>query len=145
VNGIPTTTLTCAGATDVAGNVAPPVSFTYVAPITFTGFFAPVDNLPTINQGTAGRTYPIAFRLTGIDGAPITVTAGITTTYRTGAACTGLGDLLETESAGSSTLVYDPVTNRFQYNWKTPKTKGCYDFLLGVQDGTTVTARFSLK
>ena len=118
----------------------------YVAPFTFTGFQSPVDNAPTLNKGHAGRTYPIKFKLTGIDGLPITVLpAVLSTTYSTGATCTGLGDALETTSSGNSQLTFDAATNTFQYNWKTPNQKGCYVFRLKLADGSTKTAMFSLK
>ena len=145
VNGLPTTTLTCTGAEDVAGNTRT-VSKTYVAPITFSGFLSPVNNAPTVNNGTAGKTYPIKFQLTGIDGQPITVLPAVASaTYRTGTSCSGLGDPLESQSAGSSVLTFDATTSTFQYNWKTPNQKGCYEFVLGLADGTTKTAIFSLK
>ena len=145
VNGLPTTTLTCTGAEDVAGNTRTAAK-TYVAPITFSGFLSPVNNAPIVNNGTAGKTYPIKFQLTGIDGQPITVLPAVaSTTYRTGTSCSGLGDPLESQSSGSSLLTFDATTNTFQYNWKTPNQKGCYEFALGLADGTTKTAIFSLK
>ena len=147
VNGIPKTTFTCSAATDRADNVTPAASTAaYVAPITFGGFLAPVDNAPIVNTGNAGRTYPIKFKLTGIDGLPITVLPAVTsTTYTVGASCTGTGSALETEAPGNSVLTFDATTNTFQYNWKTPSAKGCYQFRLGLADGTTKTAIFNLK
>jgi hypothetical protein len=146
VNGIPTTTLTCSGATDNAGNGAATVTQTYVAPMAFTGFLSPVNNAPTVNTGQAGRTYPLKFRLTGSDGLPITVLPAVTsTTYRTGGSCSGLGDALESTAAGNSQLTVDPTTGTFQYTWKTPSKKGCYVFRLGLADGTTREAIFSLR
>ena len=67
------------------------------------------------------------------------------TTYARRPSCTGCGDALEAESPGSSQLTFDATTNTFQYNWKTPSKKGCYEFRLGLADGTTKTALFNLK
>jgi hypothetical protein len=146
VNGIPTTTIICSGATDNAGNVAQTVTQTYVAPITFVGFLDPVNNPPTPNTGSAGKTYPIKFQLKTPQGAFITVTPAITSTvYKIGASCSGLGDALESQSSGNSQLTFDAATNTFQYNWKTPSQKGCYEFRLTLADGTTKIALFSLK
>jgi uncharacterized protein YjbI with pentapeptide repeats len=146
VNGIPTTTAVCAGAIDFAGNAAASKTKVYVAPITFGGFQSPVDGSGTVNNGNAGRTYPIKFKLTGIDGQPLTVLPAVaSTTYKVGQTCAGVSDALETESSGTSQLTFDPVTNTFQYNWKTPKDKGCYVFQLGLADGTIKTATFNLK
>ena len=146
VNGILTTTLVCSGATDNAGNVAPTVTETYVVPFTFIGFQPPVDNAPTPNTGQAGRTYPIKFQLKDQQGAFITVLpAVISTTYKTATACGGVGDALEVQATGNSSLTFDAATNTFQYNWKTPSQKGCYEFRLTLADGTVKTAIFSLK
>ena len=105
-----------------------------------------MDNAPTVNAGTAGKTYPIKFKLIGIDGLPLTVLpAVISEQYVVSTACNGAGDTLETEAPGNSVLTFDATTNTFQYNWKTPNQKGCYEFRLGLADGTFKTAIFSLK
>ena len=147
MGGVPTTTAVCAGAVDVAGNTAASKEKVYVAPIAFGGFQSPVDGAPTVNNGSAGRTYPIKFTLTGIDGQPLTVLGAVTsTTYKTGTTCSGVSDALETESAGSSQLTFDPVTNTYQYNWKTSKGKtGCFRFELRLTDGSLHVALIQLK
>ncbi|HYP53444.1 MAG TPA: HYR domain-containing protein, partial [Pyrinomonadaceae bacterium] len=58
-----TTTVT-ASATDAAGNTGS-CSFTVTVVYNFTGFFAPVANLPTFNKANAGQAIPVKFSLGG--------------------------------------------------------------------------------
>ena len=148
VNGIPTTTATCAGATDLAGNTAAPVTKTYVAPMTFSGFFAPVDNPAVVNTGNAGRTYPVKWQLRDAVGGFISVLPAINATTYQSVSCATFSSVLDplpTSTAGNSGLSYDAATNTFQYNWKTPSQKGCYVLRIGLADGTTKVADFNLK
>ena len=137
VNGIPTTTSICSGATDNAGNVAPTVTQTYVAPFTFVGFLAPVDNAPTPNTGTAGQDLPDQVPAQGPAGRLHQGPAGDRVDdVQDRLVVLGLGDALESQSSGNSQLTFDAATNTFQYNWKTPSQKGCYEFRLALADGT---------
>ncbi len=148
VNGLPTTTVTCSGATDRAGNPAASISKSFVAPIQFSGFEAPDDGPPIVNTGHAGRAYPIKFQLRDAQGAFITVLPAVTsTTYQTVScsAFTGTTDPLPTTTTGTSGLRYDSTANHYIYTWATPRVKGCYVFRLGLADGATYTADFNLK
>ena len=148
VNGIPTTTAVCSGATDFAGNTGSATA-TYVAPIAFGGFLSPVDNAPVVNTGKAGRTYPVKFQLRDAQGAFITVLPAVTSSTPQSVACSAFGSAiaapLETDTAGNSGLQYDPSTNQYTYTWKTPSTVGCYVFKLSLVDGAAYTANFQLK
>ena len=147
VNGIPTTTATCSGATDIAGNTGSATA-TFVAPMAFSGFLAPVDGAPVVNTGNAGRTYPIKFQLRDAQGAFITVLPAVTTTTYQSVTCSTFGsvdDPLPADTSGNSGLKYDTSANQFTYTWKTPGTAGCYVFRLGLADGATYVANFKLK
>ncbi len=147
VNGIPTTTAVCSGATDIAGNTGSATA-TFVAPMAFSGFLSPVDGAPVVNTGNSGRTYPIKFQLRDAHGAFITVLPAVTsTTYQT-VTCSTFGsvaDALPADTSGNSGLKYDSSSNQFNYTWKTPGTAGCYVFRLGLADGATYVADFKLK
>jgi probable HAF family extracellular repeat protein len=115
--------------------------FAYV----LSGFFASVDNLPTINTVKAGSAVPVKFGLGSDRGLNIFVAgspASAAVTCGSGAA-----DAVEqTVTAGTSTLTYDSGTARYQYVWKTDKAwKGCRDLILRFRDGSTLLAHFSFK
>ncbi len=110
---------------------------------TFTGFFAPVDNMPTVNSAKAGNTIPVKFSLAGdrglsiLDGAPKAVK--LTTCG------SGLTDRSRM-SALSGGLTYDASTGQYQYNWKTAKgNTGCYRLDVALIDGQTYSVLFNLK
>jgi hypothetical protein len=148
VNGVPVTNASCAGATDIAGNAAATVTASSVPPIAFTGFFAPVDNRPKVNEGKAGKTYPIKFQLRDQNGAVISALSSVTSTKFKSVSCgtfTGSSDPLETTTTGTSGLRYDSASETFTYTWKTPTAKGCYRFELTLADGSVHRADFNLK
>lgn len=137
-DGIPMTTATCAGAADVAGNETPPLSRTYVAPISFSGFGSPLDAPPIVNVGKAGRAYPLKFSLRDEAGGIISSLAAVSRVSVVSVPCTslgGAGDPLDIEATGSSGLRWDPVAQEFVYTWKTPKVAGCYRVEVALADG----------
>ena len=147
VNGIPTTTATCSGAKDVAGNASPPVSATFVAPMKFTGFLVPIVNPPYVNVGRVGWVYPVIFGLKDASGVAITALAAVTsTTYQT-VACSSLptqtSNLPSTTTSGTG-LINDPITKLYAYLWKTPATVGCYQLQLTLADRSVHVANFKL-
>jgi hypothetical protein len=113
----------------------------------FTGFFAPVDNLPTVNVAKAGSAIPVKFSLDGYQGLGI-FAAGYP--LSTKVACVGgapLDDIEATDTAGNSTLTYDPDTGRYHYVWKTEKAWAgtCRQLEVKLIDGTSHFALFKFK
>ena len=106
----------------------------------FTGFYSPVDNLPVLNQARAGSTIPVKFSLGGNRGLAILkggYPKAVQITCPGGASVDVIEEVL---TASTSSLAFDPVTNRYQYNWKSAKTMAgkCFQFQLGLIDGNTV-------
>ncbi|HEV8692729.1 MAG TPA: HYR domain-containing protein, partial [Lysobacter sp.] len=137
-----TTAVNCSAA-DAAGNVATS-SFPVTVHYAWTGFFRPIDNLPTVNSAKAGSAIPVKFSLGGNQGMAI-LAAG----YPKSApmACQGaVQDLVEeTVTAGGSSLQYDAAANQYIYIWKTDKSwaGGCRQLQLRLADGTTQVANFT--
>src|ERR1044071_5579970 len=78
----------------------------------FAGFFAPVDNLPTVNVAKAGSAIPIKFTLGGDQGLDI-LAAGYPRSVQVPCDSTAPADAIEeTATAGHSGLTYDSVTDR---------------------------------
>jgi hypothetical protein len=112
----------------------------------FNGFFAPVDNPLVVNAAKAGSSIPVKFSLGGDQGLNIFVT---TSPFSQKIECEegSLTDLLETTTAGNSSLSYDPATDQYTYIWKTEKSwkNSCRQLTLVLSDGSQHTALFSFK
>jgi hypothetical protein len=129
-------------AKDVAGNTASK-SVTYqVWP--WTGFLAPVNNLPTINSVKAGSAVPVKFSLGADRGLSFATFKSQAVVCQSGA----LLDTIETTvTAGSSSLTYDATTGQYTYVWKTDKAYAgqCRLFTIGFTNGDVRTAEFKFK
>ena len=148
IAGIPVTVASCLGALDVAGNPGLPVVRTYVAPITFSGFQAPVVGPPTVNTGSVSKAYPVKFQLRDAGGASISALPAISSASSQSVSCTTFGSTTSTLPAGtnaSTSLAYDSKANQYVYTWKTPSAAGCYVLTIGLADGTSYQANFKLK
>ena len=113
----------------------------------FTGFFQPVDNLPTLNSVKAGQAIPVKFSLGGDQGLNI-FAAGYPVSVQIACSSTALVDGIEnTVTAGSSSLTYDPLTDQYTYVWKTQKSwaNTCRQLVVKFSDGTTQRANFQFK
>jgi hypothetical protein len=140
-----TTTVTVT-AKDAANNQAM-CSFTVTVRYNFTGFFQPVDNLPTVNQVSAGQSIPVKFSLSGNKGLAI-FAAGYPVSQPI--ACSGgasLDDIEQTVTSGASSLSYDAATDTYTYVWKTEKSwRGtCRQLIVRLNDGTDHIAYFRFK
>ena len=110
----------------------------------FSGFFAPVDNPPTVNKVNAGRAILVKFSLAGDQGLDV-LAEGYPISRRIDCDATDRVDAVEkTATAGSSGLSYDATTDQYTYVWKTEKAwTGCRQLVLKLDDGTVHRANFS--
>lgn len=116
---------------------------------TFSGFYPPVDNLPTINIAKAGQAIPIRWSLKKTDGSFVS-DLGMVVSYGYGTVTCGSGttDTIEEYSdAGLTSLRYDTSANQFVLTSKTNKTwaGSCKTFTLTLSDGTKHQASFQFK
>ncbi len=111
----------------------------------FTGFFQPVDNLPTRNSVKAGQAIPVKFSLNGNQGLAIFEAGYPKAQNLTCGSGASIDPIEETVTAGSSTLTYDASSGRYHYVWKTDKSwaNSCRRLLLKFIDGTTQSADFA--
>ncbi|HJW45394.1 MAG TPA: HYR domain-containing protein [Lysobacter sp.] len=137
-------TVSCS-AKDSRGNTATG-SFTVTVSYAWNGFFKPVDMWPVLNSSKAGSAIPLKFSLGGNQGMSI-MAAG----YPKSApmSCGGAAEdpLLETVTAGQSSLQYDASANQYIYVWKSEKSWAgtCRQIQVKLIDGTVHTANFSFK
>jgi Tol biopolymer transport system component len=114
----------------------------------FSGFFAPVDNPPTINKANAGQTIPIKWRLTDQNGVPVSDPASFVSVTSGSTTCNPSDPIDAIEAySGSSGLQYLGDGN-WQFNWTTPNGYAgqCRIMRLNLSDGSTDhVAHFQFK
>jgi alpha-tubulin suppressor-like RCC1 family protein len=139
---------TCTIAADQAGNdhydPAPQITQSFSVVFAFSGFFSPVDNLPTVNSAQAGSAIPVKFNLGGDKGLSILAQGSPSSTVYT-CNTAPLDAIEETVAASTSSLRYDGL--QYIYVWKTDKAwaRSCRQFLLKLADGTTHRANFQFR
>jgi hypothetical protein len=135
------TTVSC-GSTDHAGNHSAS-SFNVIVSYGFSGFFRPVDNLPTVNVVKAGSAIPVKFSLGGDQGLNI-FASGYPASISTGCSAATTDAIEETVTAGGSSLSYDAAGGQYIYVWKTEKSwSGCRQLQVKLRDGSSRWAIFS--
>jgi Thrombospondin type 3 repeat len=114
---------------------------------TFGGFLRPVENPPTINNGRAGRTYPVKFQIRDENGTPVTSLAAVSSIKSKAVSCGSFSadptGALETTATGGTSLGFED--DQFVYNWETPSSAGCYELFVTLADGGAHSANFSLE
>jgi hypothetical protein len=115
-------------------------------PFDFSGFFRPVDNLPTVNVVKAGQGVPVKFSLSGDRGLNILATNSPSSSKIDCSSSDPLDVVEQTVTAGGSSLSYDPVSDAYTYVWKTDKAWAgtCRELTVKLSDGTEHKARFKL-
>jgi CSLREA domain-containing protein len=113
----------------------------------FTGFFQPVDNLPTVNIVNAGQAVPMKFSLGGDQGLNIFAPGYPVSSPVTCEASEPGSTIEETVNAGGSSLSYDQATDRYSYVWSTNRAWNgtCRMFVLRLSDGSEHYAKFRFR
>ena len=112
----------------------------------FVGFEAPVNALPVVNTGTAGRTYPLKWRLLKADGTPVTDLQTATVRLASMAcAADAPTDAIEETATGSG--LKNLGDGYYSYNWVTSKSHAgsCWRLKLDLGEGITRDALFKFK
>ena len=113
------------------------VSQTFNIAYSFSGFSQPVDNLPALNSANSGQAIPLKFRITDVNGNPVTNLANVTVKV-VGFACPlGTTPDLPQESAAGNSGLQNQGNGNYQFNWKTPKgyAKSCKTLKLDLGEG----------
>lgn len=140
------TTTVNATANDGHGHTAS-CSFHVTVQYNFAGFFQPISNPPVFNVVNAGRAIPIKFSLSGNKGlnifAPNSPSSGPV-------ACNSSDEaivLVDTVTAGGSSLSYDASSDQYVYVWKTESSWAgtCRQLVVTLKDGSIHRANFRFK
>ncbi len=110
----------------------------------FTGFFPPVDNLPTLNSVNSGRAIPVKFSLGGFQGLDIFDEGYPKSQVIQCDSTAPVDGIEETVTASGSGLSYDAAADRYVYVWKTDKAWAgtCRQLVVKLNDGTFHRANF---
>ena len=122
-------------------------TFTLPPEFHFTGFFQPIENIPTTNIATAGSAIPVKFSLGGDHGLAI-FAAGYPASGPVACDVNEPGsEVTETVNAGGSSLSYDPSTDQYSYIWKTNRSwRGtCRILVVKLSDNSQHLAKFRFK
>ena len=116
-----------------------------VAPYPITGFFEPIDNLPIINVANAGNSVPVKFSLSGFRASTcsLRLSSFAADDLRRRRA---IRSRRSRHRAGAG-FTYDPVLDRYKYNWKTERSwkSTCRQLIVRLRDGTEKRANFRFK
>ena len=138
---------TTVNATASDGTNSSNCSFTVTVLYNFAGFFPPISNPPVVNVVNAGRAIPVKFSLSGYKGlnifAPNSPASGEVACNSSDPAVT----LVDTVTAGGSSLSYDASSDQYVYIWKTdPSWAGtCRQLVVQLIDGSIHRADFRFK
>lgn len=119
-------------------------SATHTVVYDFSGFFEPVDSLPTLNSVRAGSAIPLRFSLEGDKGLSILAAGYPSSRQVLCSSIDPLDDIEETVTAGDSSLQYDPASDTYTYVWKTDRAWAatCRQLTVKLDDGTFHLANF---
>jgi hypothetical protein len=118
---------------------------THAVIFNWTGFFQPISNNKW-NWVKAGSAVPVKFSLNGDKGLNI-LAAGYPRSEQIPCGGGAATDVLQTVTAGGSSLSYDPLAGQYVYVWKTePSWAGtCRRLEVKLVDGTVHDAKFRFK
>ena len=110
----------------------------------FTGFFRPVDNLPTLNLIKAGSAIPVKFSLGGYQGMNIFDIDYPKSQVVPCDSTAPVDGVDVTVNTGGSSLSYDAGSDQYNYVWKTDKAwaNTCRQLVVRLKDGTYHRANF---
>jgi len=112
-----------------------------------TGFFSPVDNLPSVNPASSGSAIPVKFALGGDRGSNVLADHYPQSQRKTCDFSSSIGGPEETVSGANGGVNYSRGNNQYSYSWKTNADwRGtCRVLTVKFADGQTRVARFQFK
>lgn len=132
-------------ATDRAGNRAV-LTHGYRVVYDFAGFFAPLGNLPSVNSGRAGRTYPVKFAIRDANGAAVSDRGAVAALITVPVACGTTTPAGSPSFMNLADLTYDGASGWWQFAWRTSRSAaGCWNLEVRLADGSARAVAFELR
>ncbi len=106
----------------------------------FSGLFAPVDAVPTLNSAKAGQAIPLKWRLTDYNGAPVLdFSAAALGVAVSGMNCTVTASIDAIEEYAGNSGLQNLGDGYYQFNWKSPPSYAgtCRKIGLNLGEGFT--------
>jgi hypothetical protein len=106
----------------------------------FSGLFAPVDAVPTLNSAKAGQAIPLKWRLTDYNNAPVLdFSAAALGVAVSGLTCTAGGAIDNIEEYAGNSGLQNLGDGYYQFNWKSPTNYAgtCKKIGLNLGEGFT--------
>jgi hypothetical protein len=154
VSGIPpsgTTSFTYrVTATNALGQAsAGPFTVTVTSPVTgyvLGGFTGSVRNPPAVNVQKPGSTVPLRWTLTTSTGMLERSLGAVSSITYGSVPCAAIQSLPSSQqTAAGQWPLRNALDGTFEFNWVTPRTKGCYRVTVTLTSGQKLTAVFDLK
>jgi len=114
-----------------------------VTAYSFTGFFPPISNLPTLNVANAGNSIPIKFSLSGFRGFNLFAQG-----YPASQAMTCAGVLTgPVQQVAADGFTYETLLDQYKYIWRTDRRwmGTCRQLIVRFRDGTEKRANFRFQ
>jgi uncharacterized protein len=140
-------TATCSGATDKAGNVAPPVSLTYSVQYVFKEFFPPLGPGAQVANFPDGAVIPVIWTLQDSQGKFITnLNAVRSVQIASNATCSAGGEGPASSPKSLANLGAENVLGVYDFNLLTNGlARGCYSILISLDDNSVETSIIRLR
>ena len=131
---------------DLAGNQSSQ-DCSYNVIYDFGGFYPPVEAAPFLNPATPGSALPLKFSLAGDQGLDILAEGFPSMQQVSCDTLEPIGDPSAAKPAGNSGLSYDPLTDWYNYIWKTGKDWAgtCQALTIQLIDATQHIAYFKFQ
>ncbi|MDQ4044151.1 MAG: delta-60 repeat domain-containing protein, partial [Chloroflexota bacterium] len=119
----------------------------YTVRYRFSGFYAPVDNPPAVNDVTAGQVVPVRWRLTDYVGRAVADPASFIQVTTVGGPCDDGTSGIAVEGSRRSASLRTSGAGSWAFNWATPSAYAghCRVMALELADGSVWTATFAFR
>lgn len=140
-------TATAPSVRDRVGHTAPAATCSYTVIYDWSGFLAPTDEEPTVNDVRSGDAFPVRFALAGDRGLGVLAVPPVTVLLPAASCKFNKDKAEEVVPAATPDFAYDAVTGLYTWVLRSDRSmKGdCRELVVTLADGTEHRALFHFK